>query len=142
MRFFAVVPLALICVLGVIVSPVQAQEKRFALVIGNQGYKPAVGGLDNPHNDIGIVGSALTEVGFNLLPPRKDATREEMLIAVHQLAEALRKAGRGAIGFLYYSGHGVAVGRENVLLPISLEGTSDMMLSVHGVRLSEVLDIL
>jgi hypothetical protein len=38
MRFLAVVSLALGCVLGAIVSPVQAQEKRFALVIGNQGY--------------------------------------------------------------------------------------------------------
>src|SRR5262245_52744285 len=116
MRFLAVVSLAMSCMLGVIVSPVQAQEKRIALVIGNQDYKPAVGGLDNPHNDISIVGNALTQVGFNLLAPRKDATREEMLIAVHQLAEELRKAGRGAISFLYYSGHGVAVGRENVLL--------------------------
>src|SRR5215470_10402618 len=142
MRFFAVVLLALSCVLDVIVSPVQAQEKRFALLIGNQGYKPAVGGLDNPHNDISIVGNALTQVGFNLLPTRKDATREEMLIAVHQLAEELRKAGRDAISFLYYSGHGVAVGRENFLLPISLEGTNDMLLTVHGVRLSEILDIL
>src|SRR5262245_66321269 len=65
-----------------------------------------------------------------------------MLIAVHQLADELGKAGRGAISFFYYSGHGVAVGRENLLLPISVEGTSDMMLSVHGVRLGEILDIL
>src|SRR5262245_432582 len=128
MWILSVVSLALSCLLGAICSPAQAQEKRIALVIGNQGYKSAVGGLDNPHNDISIVGTALTQVGFNLLPPRKDTSREEMLIAVHQLAEDLHKAGRGAISFFYYSGHGVAVGRENLLLPISVEGTSDMML--------------
>jgi hypothetical protein len=34
MRFLAIVSLALGCMLGVIVLPVQAQEKRFTLVIG------------------------------------------------------------------------------------------------------------
>src|SRR5262245_39261316 len=140
MRFLAVVSLALSCVLGVIVSPLQAQEKRFALVIGNQGYKPAVGGLDNPHNDISIVGNALTQVGFTLLPPRQDPNRQQMLLAVHQLAEELGRAGRGAISFLYYSGHGVAVGRENFLIPVDTDDTSDVTLRVNGVRLSEILD--
>jgi len=65
-----------------------------------------------------------------------------MLFGVYELAEGLRKAGPGALGFLYYTGHGVAVGGENVLIPANLQGTSDAELSVRGVRLSEVVDIL
>jgi hypothetical protein len=39
------------------------------------------------------LGKALTEVGFKLLPPRKDATRDEMLFAVYELASQLRTSG-------------------------------------------------
>jgi uncharacterized caspase-like protein len=119
-----------------------AHAERFALLIGNQSYNDAVGPLRNPHNDIAVVGKALTEVGFELLPPRKDATRDQMLFAVYELADRMRKAGPTAIGFVYYAGHGVAVGDENVLIPINVENTSDAMLSVRGVRLGEILDIL
>jgi uncharacterized caspase-like protein len=44
-------------------------EKRIALVIGNQSYDPSVGILKNPHNDIAIVGKALSRQGFEVLPP-------------------------------------------------------------------------
>jgi len=142
MRFLAVISLALSYMLGAIVSPVQAQEMRFALVIGNQGYKPAVWGLDNPHNDISIVGNALTQVDFNLLPPRREATREEILIAVHQLAEELRKAGLGQSASSVTLVTELLSGARMCCCPINLEGTSDVMLCVHGVRLSEILDIL
>lgn len=37
--------------------------------IGNQAYSASVGPLKNPHNDIRIVGAALTKVGFQLLTP-------------------------------------------------------------------------
>jgi formylglycine-generating enzyme required for sulfatase activity len=120
-----------------------AQEPgRFALLIGNQGYPEAVGPLKNPHNDVARVGRALREVGFALLEPLKDATRDDMLFGVHDLAARLRKAGPGAIGFLYYTGHGVAVGADNVLLPKNVQGTSDAELNVRGVKLAEILDIL
>jgi len=35
-------------------------EKRIALLIGNQDYDASVGKLKNPHNDIAVVGEALT----------------------------------------------------------------------------------
>jgi uncharacterized caspase-like protein len=61
----------------------------------------------------------LTEVGFKLLTPRKYAKRHEMLFAVHDLAAQLRTAGRDAVGFVYYAGHGIAVGGENVAIRVS-----------------------
>ena len=120
----------------------QPEPARIALLIGNQGYTDAVGPLKNPHNDMAVVGRALGEVGFKLQEPVKDGTRDDMLFAVHELAAGLRKAGRGAIGFLYYTGHGIAVGGDNVLIPKNARGTSDAELNVRGVKLAEVLDIL
>jgi len=95
-------------------------EKRIALVIGNQGYKAQVGLLKNPHNDIGLVGAALQSIGFEVLPPVKEARRAAILAAVRQLVGKLRAAGPGAVGFLYYSGHGAAETETgvNYLIPI------------------------
>src|SRR5262247_470928 len=117
-------------------------EKRIALLIGNQGYAETVGPLQNPHKDIALVGRALTEVGFNVLDPLKDATRDDMLFGIYELAGRLRQAGPGAVGFLYYTGHGVSVGVDNVLVPKNARNTSDAELNVRGVKLGEVLDIL
>ena len=38
--------------------------ERLALLIGNQHYNKKVGELDNPLNDITLVGDALEKVGF------------------------------------------------------------------------------
>jgi hypothetical protein len=38
-----------------------AEEKRFALLIGNQAYDTSVGVLKNPHNDIALVSEALNK---------------------------------------------------------------------------------
>ena len=58
-----------------------------------------VGPLRNPHNDAGLVGKALTEVGFKLLPVRKDAKRNEILYGVYELAAKARSAGRDTVTF-------------------------------------------
>jgi caspase domain-containing protein len=79
-------------------------QQRFAFLIGNQAHTKAVGPLKNPYNDVARVGRALAEVGFTVLDPLKDATRDDMLFGVYKLAELLRKAGPGAVGFLYYTG--------------------------------------
>ena len=50
-------------------------EKRIALLIGNQAYADTVGPLQNPHKDIALVGRALTDVGFNVLDPRRGVMR-------------------------------------------------------------------
>ncbi|MGP0088646.1 MAG: SUMF1/EgtB/PvdO family nonheme iron enzyme [Xanthobacteraceae bacterium] len=117
-------------------------EKRVALVIGNKDYKPGVGALVNPLNDIRVVGDALKSVGFELLTPVQNATRTEMLSGVYEFASKLKAAGPEAVGFLYYSGHGVASGGENYLIPVDIDEPSTVKLSIQGVRQSEVLAIL
>ena len=117
-------------------------EKRIALLIGNQSYKPGVGALVNPLNDTRVVGEALKAVGFEVLKPTHNANRAAMLRAIHDFAGKLKGAGSGAVGFLYYSGHGIASLGENYLIPVDVEEPSTVELNVQGVKHSEVLAIL
>ena len=97
-----------------------AQERRIALLIGNQSYDPSVGVLKNPINDVALVGAALAKQGFEILPTVKDARRSEILGAIRDLTKRLQAAGPGTIGFVYYSGHGAAEKDTNVnyLIPV------------------------
>jgi uncharacterized caspase-like protein len=88
-------------------------EKRIALLIGNKDYKAGIGSLTNPLNDIRIVGEALKSVGFEVLKPAQNVTRTAMLRAIHDFAAKLKTAGSDAVGFLYYSGHGISSAGEN-----------------------------
>jgi uncharacterized caspase-like protein len=117
-------------------------EARIALLIGNKDYKPGVGALINPHNDVRIVGNALKAIGFEVLTPRLNANRSEMLLATYEFAAKLKSAGANAVGFLYYAGHGAASAGENYLIPVDVLQPSSEQLSVHGVKQSELLAIL
>ena len=45
-----------------------ADEKRIALLIGNQDYPPEVGALTNTHQDVRTMEAALIDVGFETMP--------------------------------------------------------------------------
>ena len=117
-------------------------EKRIALLIGNKDYKPGVGALVNPLNDVRRVGEALKAVGFEVLPPVQNARRADMLLAIYDFASKLKSAGANAIGFLYYSGHGVASAGENYLIPTDVDEPSTRLLAAQGVKQNDVLTIL
>ena len=137
------VRIAIAIVLLILPTALHAQaEKRIALLIGNKDYKAGVGTLTNPLNDIRIVGEALKAVGFEVLKPVENAQRSAMLIAIHGFAAKLKAAGPDAVGFLYYSGHGIASAGENYLIPTDVDEPSTVLLSVQGVKQSEVLAIL
>jgi uncharacterized caspase-like protein len=132
-----------VIILSLVLLPSHARaERRVALLIGNKDYKPGVGALTNPLNDTRIVGDALKAIGFEVLKSVQNARRADMLIAIHEFAEKLRNAGSDAVGFLYYSGHGIASGGENYLIPVDIDEPSTVQLSVQGVKQSEVLAIL
>jgi hypothetical protein len=98
--------------------------------------------IDEPLNDIRLVGDALKAVGFEVLRPAQNATRAGMLRAVHEFATKLGAAGPNAVGFLYYSRHGIASAGENYLIPVDVEEPSTVELEVQGVKNTEVLTIL
>jgi len=123
-------------------APPATAEKRLALLIGNQGYAAEVGPLRNPYNDIRLVGTALAQVGFDIGTPLRDASRKQILLAVYDFAERLKAAGPGAIGFFYYAGHGIAVGGENILVPVTVKRASRPELAISGVKLTEIVSTL
>src|SRR5215831_4341250 len=141
MRRFGWVALALVYLM-LAGAPAARAEKRVALLIGNKDYKPGVGALVNPLNDVRVMGEALKAVGFEVLKPAQNAKRADMLIAIHDFASKLKAAGPDPVGFLYYSGHGAASAGENYLIPVDVEEASTIQLSVQGVKQSEVLAIL
>ncbi len=121
-----------------------AAEKRFALLIGNQSYDASVGALKNPHNDIALIGDALKKQGFEVLTPVKDAKRSAILGAVRELTGKLNVAGPGAVGFLYYSGHGAAEKDTNVnyLIPVDAKDPGTATFWDESVKLDDVLRLL
>ena len=117
-------------------------QKRVALLVGNQDYKRGVGKLVNPLNDIRIVGDALRKVGFDVLEPVKNGTRIDILDALQRYTDKLKDAGPNAIGFVYYSGHGIASKGANYLIPVEVERPSSRQLRAYGLKQGDVLAIL
>jgi Caspase domain len=119
-------------------------EKRIALLIGNRAYDPSVGVLKNPHNDIAVVGEALAKQGFEVLPPIRDARRSAILAGVRELARKLNAAGSGAIGLLYYSGHGAAEKdtNTNYLIPIDAKEPGTAAFWDESLKLDDILRLL
>ena len=121
-----------------------AQDKRFALLIGNQAYDASVGALKNPHNDIELVAKALEKQGFEVLPTVKDARRSVILGAVRELTRRLTVAGPGAVGFFYYSGHGAAEKDTgiNYLIPVDAHDPGTTTFWDESVKLDDIMRLL
>jgi uncharacterized caspase-like protein len=118
--------------------------KRIAVLIGNRAYDASVGVLRNPHNDIAVVGAALAKQGFDVLPPIKDARRSAILSGVRELVRKLDSAGAGAIGLLYYSGHGAAERDTNInyLIPVDAREPGTSSFWDESVKLDDILKLL
>ena len=120
-------------------------QKRFALLIGNQDYEAQVGRLKNPINDVKLLSAALRGIGFsqNEIHVVQNGTRRDILGALDRYAEMLQQAGTGAIGFFYYSGHGVASKRDrrNYLIPVEVERL-DRNVWYDAIALDQVVSTL
>ncbi|MDP3427334.1 MAG: caspase family protein, partial [Humidesulfovibrio sp.] len=98
--------------LGLLAAPIQAAERRTALVIGNSAYKSAP--LKNPVNDARDMASALKGLGFEV-KLLTDASHQSMEAAVREFGLSLRQ---GGVGLFYYAGHGIQTAGENYLVPV------------------------
>ena len=123
-------------------APATAQ-KRLALLIGNAGYLPAVGPLKNPHNDVALLELALKRLGFEVAMA-KDAGRRTILSAVNKFATTLNAAGADALGFFYYSGHGLArpEDRSNYLIPTDIADTENADFWFDTVPLDTIVGMI
>ena len=93
-------------------------EQRRALLIGNAAYEH-VRVLQNTLADVEALEGALRELGFEVTVER-DRGVNEMDGDLTKFAESL---GPRDLAFFYFSGHGVAVGGENYLLPVDFPGS-------------------
>ena len=125
-------------------SPTLA-AKRIALLIGNQDYTAEVGRLKNPINDVNLIAASLRKIGFAKGDIRivKNGKRRDILRALDRHASKLKSAGDDAIGFLYYSGHGVAnaQNQRNYLIPVGVKRL-DADVWYDAIRLDQIVTAL
>jgi uncharacterized protein YbbC (DUF1343 family) len=127
----------LVLLAGAPVALAQAQQ-RFALLVGNQGYSDEIGRLDNPHNDIARLESALKSLKFDVRTVA-DAGFAALQVAVNAHARRVRAAGPGAISFFYFAGHGAAdTGNVNYLIPVDVKSSEENILWDQSLRLRDI----
>ena len=107
--------LLLLTVVALLSTGPASAERRLALVIGNDTYE-SLPRLARARADADAVAGALTAIGFEVIL-EKDATRRGFNRRLADL-EARIKAGDTVLFF--FAGHGVAIGSDNVLLPVDL----------------------
>jgi uncharacterized caspase-like protein len=115
-----------------LVEPAFAQN-RVALVIGNGAYEK-VPELPNPPRDAADVGRALERLNFRVTQV-KNATAQEMRKAVVEFG---RSAEGSDMAVVFYAGHGMEVGGENWLIPVSAELRSDADIESEAVSLRSI----
>ena len=100
------------------IRPIIVQQKA-ALVVGNAAYPRSP--LVNPERDAEAVAGELRGLGFTVTA-RSNLTLREFSRAVDEFAGRLQS---GDLALFYYSGHGMQVDRENYLLPVDFEASSE-----------------
>ncbi len=141
MKWFERVAVALI-VLAMVAGPAMAAE-RLALLIGNQSYNAKVGPLQNPHNDIALIGAALRLLKFKVTEI-KDADYGSIDKAINRHIQNVRREGRDTISLVYYAGHGAANPdtKINYLIPIDVADADDEELWTNSINLNRIVESL
>ena len=118
-------------------------ETRLALLIGNQNYAANVGLLKNPRQDVALIEASLSALGFKVTI-LNDADYRSMDVALKRYSAELRRAGPGALGFFYYSGHGAANAETqiNYLIPVDVASAGDETLWYQSFQQNQIIDLL
>jgi len=134
-------------------EPTAQRQGRFALVIGNSHYEGGTWApLSNPAHDAQAISKALRSVGFEIIGcgkpgPCLDGTRDKMLDAIRAFGRQL-EASPGAIGFIYYSGHGVQARRtpdasdENFLIPVASDVEEEFEVATKAIPVEQLVDVM
>ena len=138
------VRVAVAIVLWLLPTTLPAQEPpRLALLMGNQGYVSKVGPLKNPHNDVNLIEASLNQLGFKVTV-LKDAGYKLMDSALKRYVTEVRRAGRNALSFFYYSAHGVANPETqiNYLIPVDVADAEDDNVWFELFQQTAIIDLL
>ncbi|WP_170149525.1 caspase family protein [Rhodoplanes roseus] len=90
---------------------------RLALVIGNGTYPDGDGPLVAPIADARAVAAELRDKGFDV-ELGENLSKQGMERAIERFGAKITP---GATALLYFSGHGVQIGRESYLIPVSAQ---------------------
>ena len=116
-----------------------AAENRVALVIGNSNYEQTGWALANPARDAELLAGALEEVGFDV-SLHIDLDEDEMEDAFAAHGRRLTKAGKDAVGLIYFAGHGVQSQGRNYLVPVDADARTEQDVWRQAPRLGDALD--
>lgn len=119
------------------IAPVNGEERRVALVIGNDAYR-YLPQLANAINDARAMKSVLGELDFDVRLV-ENATFPEIGRAVKIFTEQLRP---GDVGLFYYSGHGIQLAGENFLVPVDFRAQDELDARYASYPANEVLDYM
>ncbi|MFZ0425908.1 MAG: caspase domain-containing protein [Xanthobacteraceae bacterium] len=114
--------------------PGQAQEVRFALVVGNDHYR--TGTLPTPANDAGLVADALTAAGFTVTGAQNldQATLRETF---REFLGQVSAAGPNAVALVYLAGYGLQFEGENYFVPVDADIQRDVDVPLQAIRISD-----
>ncbi|MFD2183414.1 caspase family protein [Rhodoplanes azumiensis] len=98
-------------------APTAATGPRLALVIGNGAYPDGEAPLKAPIADARAIADELRGKGFDV-ELGENMSKQAMERAVERFTAKITP---GATALLYFSGHGLQIGRESFLVPVSAQ---------------------
>ena len=132
-------------IVGGLLFSAHAEERRVALLIGNQDYPASVGRLTNTHADVSRMADALQAVGFEVTRALDvdDDAMEAALQTFENHITSLQAGGDEVIAFFYYSGHGASMNvdgsMQNFLIPAKENIPNAGALERKGVKVNSLL---
>lgn len=115
----------------------QANENRFALVIGNSSYEK-IGRLGNPGRDADLVAKSLEAVGFEV-SVHFDLDEDGLGKVLDDLAD---RAPDLDVAVLYFAGHGIQKDGENFLIPVDAQLKSATSIERETVSLRSFMEVM
>jgi hypothetical protein len=113
------------------------QQKRVALIIGNNAYAHAAP-LRNPVNDAEAIAEVLHRLGFAILTG-VDLTGDQMDAMLLDYARRIEGADAA---LLYFAGHGIQVKGQNYLIPVDADIREEFQLKRRAFALNDLLDLM
>jgi hypothetical protein len=123
-----------ICLLLVIAAPLEARERRVALVVGNADYEHTTP-LRNPQNDAKDLAAALQRLGFDVVSVI-NGRGAAMADALARFSERLQGAD---VALFYYAGHGLQFSGRNYALPIDARLDNEFVFKREAFAVDDIL---
>lgn len=125
-------------------SVVPVTGPRLALVISQTTYNDTtISFVDNAREEGDLIEAALKKIGFASTRVN-DVSKVDLEKALDGFRKALADAGRDAVGFVYYTGHGIQHPNhaDNFLLGVDANLNSAADIERYGVSLTAQRDLL